>query len=132
MSSTPYKNIPNLAVADYVCRNDGRACALLSGTVLVFELQDALVTAETMSKLSRYLRVAGMSAAHVAAWGYDSQGAYKPGYHNVVQLSAAAGSQVDSTDLPVPPGVAPGDTWYFAVHMAPFNRHLLKVFLETL
>ena len=132
MSTAPYKNIPQLSVADYICRNDGRACALLSGNVLVFELNGDLVSDSRLTALSRYLRVLGMSTAYVIAWGYDYLGNYKEGYHSVVHLAVTIGAQAELTSLPVPPGVAPGDTWYFAVHMAPFNKPLLKVVLETL
>lgn len=132
MSTPPYKNVPGLTVADYVCRNDGRACALLSGNVLVFELDAELVAGGALGALSRYLRAAGMTVGYVIAWGYDAQGNYKPGYKGVIQLAVTAGAQTEIFDIPQPINAAAGDTWYFAVHMAPFNKPLLKVFLETL
>ena len=132
MSTTPYKNIPQLAVTDYICRNDGRACALLSGTVLVFELDASLVRTASLTVLSNYLRILGVSAVYVIAWGYDAQGNYKPGYYNAIMLTWGVGNQIHTSNISVPSGVAAGDTWYFAMHMAPFNKSLLKAVLETL
>lgn len=132
MSTASYKNIPQLSVTDYVCRNDGRACALLSGNVLIFEMDASLVSTSRLDKLSRYLRTLGMTAAYIIAWGYDSLGNYKDGYHRSLMLTTSIGAHTELASIPMPTGVAPGDTWYFAVHMGPFNKSLLKVVLETL
>lgn len=132
MSAQPYKNIPNLQVADYACRDDGRACALLVGNMLVFELDAGLVEGGTLSKLSTYLRVMGANSVFVIAWGYDSAGRYKPGYHSAVQLSWGVNAQVQTGSIDAPSGVSQGDTWYFAVYPGPFNKQLLKAVLEAL
>lgn len=132
MSTTPYKNRAQLAITDYICRNDGKACALLSGSVLVFEMDGSLVTSGALARLSSYLRVSGMSTAYVIAWGYDNLGNYKPGYHSAVQLAVTVGSQTDLNSIPLPSNVATTDVWYFAINLGPFNKQLLKVVLETL
>lgn len=132
MSTAQYKNIPNLQVADYVCRNDGNACALLSGTLLVFELDASLVKPDPLARLTYYLRVSGMSTVFIIAWGYDARGNYKPGYYNIVQLVTGVGTHYNMLSIPLPPNVAEGDTWYLAVHMGPWNKPLLKAVLETL
>lgn len=132
MSAPPYKNRPNLAVTDYVCREDGRACALLSGSLLIFELDGSLVRSDQLTRLSTYFRILGVSAVYVIAWGYDSAGNYKPGYYNAINLAWGVGNQIHMTNIPPPSNVATGDTWYFAIHLGPFNKPLLKAVLETL
>ena len=132
MSDFPYQNIPGLQITDMVCRNDGKACAILSGNVLVFELDASLLKNDTLHKLTSYLRVLGINTTFVIVWGYDSQGNYKPGYYAVLPLTYGVGANFEQTGINPPDNVAQGDIWYFAVYPAAFNKHLLKVVLETL
>lgn len=132
MSAQPYKNIPNLQVADYVCREDGKACALLVGNMVVFELDASMVKGDPLFKLATYLRVMGANSVFTVAWGYDSAGKYKPGYFKVTQLSISVNAHVQTANIDMPPNVAQGDTWYLAIYPGPFNKQLLKAVLEAL